>query len=61
MFAMFKQIFATITMFFSAIHQLAEAGNKLAGVANDKATAFAAEAKLEDETIMRKLIEQSKE
>ena len=46
MFAMFRQFFATITLFFIATEKIASASNHLATWADESAGAFADEARI---------------
>lgn len=47
MFAMFKQLFSAITLFFVATEKVASASNHLATWADETAAAFADEARIE--------------
>lgn len=47
MFAMFKQLFSAITLFFVATEKLASASNHLATWADETSAAFADEARIE--------------
>ena len=47
MFAMFKQLFLTITLFFVAVEKVASATNHLATWSDETAAAFADEARIE--------------
>ena len=47
MFAMFKQLFTAITLFFVATEKIASASNHLATWADETSAAFADEARIE--------------
>jgi len=55
MFAMFKQLFSAITLFFVATEKLASASNHLSTWADETAAAFADEARIERQKKLAKL------
>ena len=55
MFAMFKQLFLTITLFFVAVEKVASATNHLATWSDETAAAFADEARIERQKKLAKL------
>lgn len=55
MFAMFKQLFVSITLFFLATEKIASAANHLATWGDETAAAFADEARIERQKKLAKL------
>ena len=60
LFAMFKQIFTTISMYFIAFEKIASASNNIATWADESTAAFADEARIERQKKLAKLKQELK-
>lgn len=60
MFAMFNQLFATITLFFSAMEKLASAGNHLGTALDEAAGAYEDEQRIKRQAAMNAMLKENK-